>query len=156
DVVHWAMKADEPRLVQTLGDRYVFEQLRCPDTIQSSLRYPGFQVVYEGTMVSSIDDGGLEFRGTEATLKVNRSGMSVYREGRAVQNPVLTEHNVEDGTVTHMRNFFQCVRSRKQPNAPVEAGVAAARAGHIANLALRRGEKVSWPPQPGAATRATG
>ncbi|MBV9082101.1 MAG: Gfo/Idh/MocA family oxidoreductase, partial [Acidobacteriaceae bacterium] len=68
DVVHWAMKADEPRLVQTLGDRYVFEQLQCPDTIQSSLRYPGFQVVYEGTMVSSIDDGGLEFRGTEATL----------------------------------------------------------------------------------------
>ena len=35
-----------------------------------------------------------------------------------------------DGTITHMQNFFDCVRSRKEPNAPVEAGVAAARAGH--------------------------
>ena len=32
-------------------------------------------------MSSSIDDGGLEFRGTEATLKVDRAGFGVYREG---------------------------------------------------------------------------
>ncbi len=147
DVVHWAMKTDEPKLVQTLGDKYVFEQLECPDTIQSALRYAGFEVGYEGTMVSSVDDGGLEFRGTEATLKIDRSGFGVYREGPHVQNPALSEHSIEDGTVTHMRNFFECVRDRKPPNAPVEAGVAAARAGHIANLAFRRGEKVTWPPE---------
>src|SRR5882762_8121743 len=62
DVVHWAMKSPEPLLVQTLGDRYVFDKWDCPDTIQSALRYPDFEVGYEGTMVSSIDDGGLEFR----------------------------------------------------------------------------------------------
>jgi predicted dehydrogenase len=34
---------------------------------------PGFDVVYEGMMNSSIDDGGgLNFRGTEATLRLNR------------------------------------------------------------------------------------
>ena len=32
--------------------------------------------------------------------------------------------------------FIDCVRSRNTPNAPVEVGVAAARAGHVANLAL--------------------
>ena len=36
-----------------------------------------------------------------------------------------------------MQNFLDCVRSRNTPNAPVEVGVAAARAGHVANLALR-------------------
>ena len=64
-----------------LGDKYVFEQWDCPDTVQAALRYPGFDVVYEGMMGSSIDDGGLEFRGTDATLKINRSGFTVYREG---------------------------------------------------------------------------
>lgn len=140
DVAHWAMKADMPQHVQATGDKYVFDELQCPDTVQAMCRYPGCQVGYEGTMVSSIDDGGLEFRGTLGTLKINRGGFSIDREGRRVQNPTLSEHSVEDGTITHMRNFFECVRTRKEPNAPVEAGVAAARAGHLANQALQKPE----------------
>ena len=52
-----------------------------PTPFRLPLRYPDFDVVYEGMMGSSIDDGGLEFRGTEGTLKLNRSGFSVYHEG---------------------------------------------------------------------------
>ena len=146
DVAHWAMKEDEPSLAQMLADKYIFTEWDCPDTIQAALRYPGFDVVYEGNMSSNIDDGGLEFRGTDATLKLNRSGFSVYREGiKNTDNPVLTERSFVDGTTTHMRNFFDCVRSRKQPNAPVETGVAAARAGHIANLAYKHTGQITWP-----------
>jgi predicted dehydrogenase len=146
DVVHWAMKADQPSMAQVLGDKYVFDQWDCPDTLQAGFRYPGFDVVYEGMMSSSIDDGGLEFRGTEATLKLTRSGFSLYREGvKSDQNPILSEHSFRDGTISHMENFFGCVRSRLEPNAPVETGVAAARAGHIGNLAYKRGGQMAWP-----------
>jgi predicted dehydrogenase len=148
DVVHWAMKSDQASQAQMLADKYVFEQWQCPDTIQAAFRYPGFDVVYEGMMNSSIDDGGLEFRGTEATLKIDRSGFGVYREGVvSKENPVLTSHSFQDGTITHMENFFDCVRSRKEPNAPVEAGVAAARAGQFGNLAYLHGGQMSWPPK---------
>lgn len=151
DVVHWAMKCDQPREAQMLGDKYIFEQWECPDTVQAAFRYSGFDVVYEGMMSSSIDDGGLEFRGTEATLKVDRSGFGIYREGvETTRNPVLKEDSVLDGTISHMRNFFQCVKTRKDPNAPVETGVAAARAGQIANLAYRRTGQISWPPKASA------
>jgi predicted dehydrogenase len=146
DVAQWAMKSDQPHQVQIIADKYVFEQWECPDTIQAALRYPGFDVVYEGMMSSSVDDGGLEFRGTEATLKIDRGGFTLYREGAASgQNPVLTERNFRDGTISHMENFFDCVRTRKEPNAPVETGVSAARAGHIANLAYHKGGQVTWP-----------
>jgi len=148
DVVHWAMKADTPSQVQMLGDKYIFQAWDCPDTVQAALRYPGFDVVYEGMMASSIDDGGLEFRGTDATLKLTRGGFSVFREGvPGKENPVLTETSFRDGTITHMQNFFDCIKSRKEPNAPVEAGIAAARAGHIANLAYRHTGQISWPPK---------
>jgi len=148
DVVHWAMKSDAPQAAQMLADKYVFDQWDCPDTIQAAFRYPGFDVVYEGMMSSSIDDGGLEFRGTEATLKVDRSGFSVYREkAQTTQNPVLMEKSFGDGTVTHMENFFDCIRTRKEPNAPVEAGVAAARAGQVGNLAYLQGGQIKWPPK---------
>jgi predicted dehydrogenase len=36
DVVHWAMKADQPRQAHMLADKYVFEQWDCPDTIQAA------------------------------------------------------------------------------------------------------------------------
>jgi len=146
DVVHWAMKCDQPRQVQMLADKYVFDQWDCPDTIQAAYRYPGFDLVYEGMMSSSIDDGGLEFRGTEATLKIDRGGFAVYREGvPSGQNPVLTARSFRDGTISHMENFFQCIKTRKEPNAPVEAGVAAARAGHIGNLAHHHAGQMAWP-----------
>lgn len=136
DVVHWAMKTDQPKQACMMGDKYIFEQWDCPDTIQASFRYPGFDVVYEGMMSSSIDDGGLEFRGTEATLKIDRGGFTVYRESvPRDQNPVLSDHSFRDGTIDHMANFFDCIKTRKEPNAPVETGVAAARAGHVGNLA---------------------
>jgi predicted dehydrogenase len=138
DVVHWAMKSSEPQVVHTIGDRYVFDRWDCPDTVQAALRYPGFQVVYEGAMVSSIDDGGLEFRGTKGTLKINRAAFGLHREQIRGENPVLTERSVADGTIAHVQNFFDCVRDRNNPAAPVEAGVAAARAGHLGNLALRK------------------
>ena len=147
DVAHWAMKADQPSVVQMLGDKYMYEEWECPDTVQAALRYPGFDVVYEGMMSSSIDDGGLEFRGMEATLKINRSGFSVYREGvQGDKNPVLKEDSFRDGTISHMENFFDCVKTRREPNAPVETGVAAARAGQIANLAYHRNNgQIAWP-----------
>jgi predicted dehydrogenase len=148
DVAQWAMKSDEPKEALMLADKYVFLDWDCPDTIQAALRYPGWDVVYEGNMSSSIDDGGLEFRGTEATLKITRSGFEIYREGlKGTQNPVLKEVSFIDGTTTHMQNFFECVKTRKQPNAPVEAGIAAARAGHIANLAYKHNGQISWPPK---------
>jgi predicted dehydrogenase len=146
DIVHWAMKSDTPKEAFMMGDKFFFDSWDCPDTIQAALRYPNFDVVYEGNMVSSIDDGGLEFRGTEATLKLNRGGMSLSREripGKS--NPILSETSAIDGTTSHVQNFFDCIKSRKTPNAPVEAGVAAARAGQIANLAHQNNGHVTWP-----------
>jgi hypothetical protein len=96
-------------------------------------------------MVSSIDDGGLEFRGTTGTLKLDRRVFSIYRDRVNGENPVLTERSFADGTIAHMQNFFDCVRDRKPTNAPAEAGVTAARAGHLANVPLRSTSQTSMP-----------
>jgi len=149
DVAHWAMKSDLPTHAQILADKSIFTQWDCPDTIQAAVRYPGFDVVYEGMMASSIDDGGLEFRGTDATLKINRGGFAVYREGvSGRENPVVKADSFRDGTLDHMQNFFDCIKNRKEPNAPVETGVSAARAGQIVNLAYQHNGQITWPQKP--------
>src|SRR5690606_23583503 len=44
-------------------------------------------------------------------------------------------------TVAHMRNWMECVRSRKEPNAPVEAGYTHSIANIMTNAAVRTGAK---------------
>src|SRR5260370_10402903 len=96
-------------------------------------------------MASSIDDGGLEFRGTEATLKINRSGFTVYHEDAQPKDvPVVKADSFRAGTIDHFQNFFDCIRTRKQPNAPVETGIAVAPPGHIATLAYRGPDQITW------------
>ena len=98
-------------------------------------------------MNSSIDDGGLEFRGTEATLKIDRGGFAIYREH------VEEKQNPSSGAQLPRRNhrahgeFLRMHQDAQRAAAPVETGVAAARAGHIGNLAHQHGGQYSWPPE---------
>jgi hypothetical protein len=45
-------------------------------------------------------------------------------------------------TSNHMRNFMECIRSRKQTNAPVEAGYYHSIATIMTNAAVHTGAKV--------------
>jgi len=47
-------------------------------------------------------------------------------------------------TELHIQNFLECVRTRKQPTAPVEVGFQAALVLQMANLSLKQGRRVKW------------
>ena len=49
-----------------------------------------------------------------------------------------------DKNPTHMKNWFECMRSRKQPNATVEHGFAQSVAVIMAARAQREGKKLYW------------
>ena len=51
-------------------------------------------------------------------------------------------------TGDHYGNFIQCVRSRKDPIAPVEAGHKASYLGMIAEISVRLGRRLRWDPKP--------
>lgn len=153
DVVHWYMGVTTPTTAVTVGNRYVLDW-ECPDTINCVLEYPkNFTASYHGTMTSSIDDGGLELRGTKGTMKLDRERLAVFSESgqgftRAGEGkPGILIESKGDGTATHIRNFLDCVKSRKTPNADIRVAVEAARAAHIGNLALKQERKVRWNAQ---------
>ena len=47
-------------------------------------------------------------------------------------------------TTAHIKNWMDCIRSRKEPHAPIEAGYQHSIATIMSNAAYRTGEKVTF------------
>ena len=47
----------------------------------------------------------------------------------------------------HMADFFQCVKSRREPVSPVWIQHRTITACHLTNISLRLGRKLAWDPR---------
>ncbi len=143
DVAHWFMGDDRPSRATATGTRAILKERQTPDTMSAALQYASCIVEFDSALLGYIEGGGLMIRGTKGAMRLHRRGFTVYGEIPTYSenyepSSVLAEvKSTQDGTLAHMTNFLDCIRSRSTPNAPVEVGVAAARAGHAANFALR-------------------
>jgi predicted dehydrogenase len=157
DVVHWYFDLEHPLQATTIGDNYTSKDVwQTPDTVQTLLTYPNeLQVYFEGTFCNARNAAMLEFMGTDATLYLDRGRYEIYPEwnwGKAEEKVLNRDrrprgqdfYDQPDGELLHLTNWVDCVRSRKRPNAPVEAGVNAASAAHLGNQALRSGQVAKW------------
>ncbi len=88
---------------------------------------------------------GIKFEGSNGWIWVNRAEIDA-------SDPALLSTPLEAGAARlqvsndHMRNFFDCIRSRQSPIADVEAGHRSASFCHLGNIALRLGRKLQWNP----------
>jgi predicted dehydrogenase len=153
DVIQWYMQTPAPMTALTSGNRYT-QSWDCPDTITCVLEYPNnYTVTYNGSMASSIDDGGIEFRGTRGTLKIDREHLAFYSEesrgvpGTNLPEPEIFVRSSGDGTRTHLANFLECVKSRKTPTANIRVAHEAARASHLGNISLKTSHRIRWNTQ---------
>jgi predicted dehydrogenase len=55
-----------------------------------------------------------------------------------------TSGDAKDQYVQHVRNFLECVKSRKNPNSDLESSHRVATVCHLANISLRTGRKIDW------------
>jgi len=149
DVVLWAM-GPEIRSVSAIGGKLAFNDAReTPDTATAAFECPGYTMVYtmrhdNGWRPHGYMDHGIEFFGQDRTLQINRNGFQIYRdEDRGTRKPSYEEKG-DTPLWDHERNFIECVRSRKRPNADAQAGHESAIVGHLANISYRVGRRVNW------------
>ena len=160
DVVHWYLGVDAPHTAVATGAKYRIKTMDWPDNVTATLEYPKeFMVTHTGSYASSIDDGGLEFRGDQATLKIDRERLLVYSEAsrrtgqpwRATPEPEMVVRSQADGTIAHLA---QLARLRPQPEDAERA--------RCARASRRRAPRTSrtsrcWSAAPASAgTRASG
>jgi predicted dehydrogenase len=164
DVVHWYLNVDHPVQAVTIGDKFTESVWETPDTAQTLLHYPGSQVYFESTFMNARNGAMLEFMGTDATLYLDRGRLEVIPERKRDsrnRNPLLPTvpamelvlgtgpkgadfYDQPDGELLHLSNWLECIRTRKKPITPVEAGISAASAAHLGNIALRGDKVARW------------
>ncbi|HYD85645.1 MAG TPA: Gfo/Idh/MocA family oxidoreductase [Opitutus sp.] len=172
DTVHWFTGLAHPRSVSANGGIYLWKDGRTNfDTLTAVFDYgplddptKGFQVTY-GSRFTNSAGGTKEIyysNGGELNLdtrKVTPNGglEERYAKAMGMKANLLNEMTLDgevavtsantggDGmTTSHVRNWLECLRSRKQPNAPVEAGYQHAIACIMANAAGRTGQRVTF------------
>jgi len=174
DTVHWFSDLKHPRSVVANGGIYHWKDGRRNwDTTTAVFDYgpaddmtKGFQVTF-GSRMHNGDERPAEIyyaNGGELNLitnKVSPVGGLTERHASAMgmKANLLSEVNLTEKvekvvasantgadplTSAHMRNWMECVRSRKQPNAPVEAGYYHSIANIMTNAAVRTGFKATF------------
>jgi predicted dehydrogenase len=133
DVVRWFMNSPPPRAAVCYGDVYEMVGAQTPDIFSAVFEYPEFLGTWTLNYDSAINDSwSITFHGREAAMVLNGSGYRVFRK-----NEELETGAGGIPTEPHVQNFLDCVKSRKDPHAPVEVGHLAVCGPHLANVALR-------------------
>jgi predicted dehydrogenase len=88
---------------------------------------------------------GVRFEGTNGWIWVNRSSIDAS-DAAMLDTPLENPAVKLEVSADHMGNFFEAVRSRKDPISPVEGGHQSAVVGHLIVIALRTGRALTWDP----------
>jgi hypothetical protein len=100
---------------------------------------------YGGIVNEKGQRNGVKFTGTDGWIWVNRDEITAS-DKQLLLTPLPDNAVKLEVSKDHMGNFFDCVRSRKDPIASVENGHRSASIGHLIIIALRTGRKLEWDP----------
>jgi len=146
DVIQWFTNSSQPVAAQCYGAVYKLHPAETPDTFCAIFEYPRFTCTWTLTYTNSFQNGwGLVFQGQKATLELCEAGYRLYQEPWAPNTrwvrPEPAKEKLPGGVtsaVPHIKNFLECLRTRKQPNATIEIGHQAVRTLHLANIACHK------------------
>jgi predicted dehydrogenase len=145
DVIHWYLNLQKPSWATSMGGLYHLRDGRdVPDTYSTSLEYPeGVMVTYTSCFAEKTgrrQPNDLIFMGTGGRLQVFRQG---YRFVPADTRAGAVTAAGRDGSY-HIRNWLECVRSRRQPNCGVVDAHYLAAACYISTEAFFQKRPVYW------------
>ena len=157
DVARWALEtaikaAGEkplatPRAVSAHGGKFYFDDAQeWPDTLMVTYDYPGYVMTYEMRVWNRYplhgETEGAALYGDKGSIVIgNRRWRAFDGRGKQVKQSGL----IGNTELNHARNFVDCMRSRKKPNADLETdGHPSSLLCHLGNAAWRAGRTLKF------------
>jgi predicted dehydrogenase len=88
---------------------------------------------------------GVKFEGADGWIWVTRGKIEASKP-ELLTDPLPSNAQRLYVSNDHMGNFFECIRSRKQPICDVEIGHRSASICHLGVISMRLGRKLKWDP----------
>lgn len=150
-VALWGMGLDAPKSVTSMGGKYALQDnTETPDTQTALYEFPTYNLIWEHQVQTGLGpdrrEHGIAFTGTDATMLLQLNGWEIIPEP-SKPTKIATKKEVKIGEplrVTHVRNFLDAVRDRKQPNVNLDIGHHVTAVSLLGNVALRSKERIEW------------
>ena len=156
DCIQWFMGSKAPQAVTAAGGKVNLPGAEVPETANIALEYDEnylatFTLGYKAMRYNTFNDQLQQYHGNKARFDVGRESYALYPESSAIEMKPSIEVKKPGSFSTaapqHIHNFMECIRSRKEPNAPVEAGQATTIALCMTMDSLRAGRRLKWNAQ---------
>ncbi|MGA2174244.1 MAG: Gfo/Idh/MocA family oxidoreductase [Verrucomicrobiota bacterium] len=151
NMIEMGMPADAPRTVSSCGGKFIFDDdSETPDSQVTVYEFPSYQLVWEHR--AGLNNGlngrswGVAWSGTEATIILNDEGWEIITEKKRANLDSARRPGSGDPRPAHVRNFLECVKSRRPPVLNLEIGHRVSTLAHLGNIAYRTGRKIVWDP----------
>jgi predicted dehydrogenase len=147
DIVQWLGGVDAPKSVVANGGVYHFKHWETPDVVHGVWDYGKFVATFAVEFVNGADGVGCAFYGTKKTLIADADKeIRIYDTIDKItpETKPIDAWASRNETDFHVKNWLDCVKSRKEPNSPIELGHRVITAAHLANMAYRQGKKIFW------------
>ncbi|MEI7458168.1 MAG: Gfo/Idh/MocA family oxidoreductase [Pirellula sp.] len=149
DIAQWGLGMDEsgPVSVEGSGVTNPDGWYETPDTTEIKYTYAnGVTMTCRQKLDTKNTDQGTEFIGDKGSLFVYRGGIVTNPKEllKDVEMPKIVSSNAN---ISHVNNFFDCVKSRKTPAADISIGHRSATVCHLGNIAIRTNKKITWDPK---------
>jgi predicted dehydrogenase len=142
DAVRMVLGLDAPSHIVCGGGKYFYEDdQQTPDTQLATFEFPTCSVQWEHRIWSKT---GLEGEGFGVAIYGEKGTLLFDKSGWRVMNGVEASDKAADPQKPHLRNFLDCIRSGKRPNADIEEGHKSTRLCHLGNIAYRVGRALKF------------
>ncbi|MBI3210302.1 MAG: Gfo/Idh/MocA family oxidoreductase [Candidatus Solibacter usitatus] len=146
DVVQWFLQSGPPKSAIAHGYVAKMKGAEHADVFTAVFEYPDFMATWTLDYANSFQNGwSITFLGDKATMILDEAGYAVYAEPWKKNAEPIYQEKAPVPVESHVQNFLDCMRSRKEPNCTVEIAAQAVAGPHLANLAILKGGKVVFP-----------
>lgn len=158
DAIRWMLAERAPVSISAHGGKFALGDDRTiPDTMEVIFEFAAGRLLvfgqYEASGGQAMESGEIELRGTTGNLYCWGSGYKIVGSaGGQFQEPAPRRKGTdvagerEDATLNHIRNFLDCVGSRRSPNCDAETGHRSTTFALLANIALETRSRIEWDP----------
>ena len=167
DLIRWMLNEVAPVEINANGSKLAVDDDRTiPDTMQVTYEFPSGVLVsmqvLEASSGSFVPYGFIELRGTKGTLLTGENDYKIVpaRAGQFqtwdklieaetinLEKPkekFLTDGKYRDSTANLIRNFLDCIKSRKESFSTLEEGHRSSSLAHLGTIAMVTRERLKW------------